>query len=390
MSLKRICYVIPSLGVGGAERQLVHLLRGLIRDHELTVVCTRQNGALVGEVRRIGAMVHVLPSWSGWDFRLEFRLKRLFRNHRPDIVHTFLFGFELFANRAAHACEVPVIISTRRELAQWKKRRHIHIQQWANRYTDCIVANSKAVADFAIKQEQADSRLFRVIYNGVEPEAFTTKIESHLIRERYKIPFHTHVIGTVANFSPDKDYPLFIETAAELIRRRPDVHFIAVGTGPNRKLFEQTIRRRGFHERFTILSTLEELADIYSVMNVFVLCSKSEGFPNTILEAMAAGKPVVAPAVGGIPEMLQDGTTGRLVDSRKPSDFADTIEWFLDHPERRTAIGQHAQQHVQSEFPIAKMVNAHRRLYTELLEQKWGLRPADNHQQNIVNWSESE
>ncbi len=365
--MKRVCYVIPSLSVGGTEKQLIALMRGLVEDHELTVFCTDHDGALAGDVRRLGAIVRVIGSWSGWDFTMKYQIARMFRNHRPDVVHTFMFGFDYYANRAARETGVPVVISSRRQLATWRKPRHIALQRRANRLVDCIVANSHAVAEFAATQERADRALFRVIPNGINTEAFVSGADPHHVRQRYKIPFHTHVIGIVAKFSPVKDYPLFVETAQELARRRPDVHFLMVGTGPLRKQVARLIAQRGLIDRFTRVSTIEELADLYRLMEVSVLCSKVEGFPNAVIESMAAGTPVVAAAVGGVPELVQDGQTGRLVDTRDPGDFADAIDWVLAHPEESQAMAARGAQYVRTHLPMEKMVSAYRQLYAELL-----------------------
>lgn len=363
----RVCYVIPSLGVGGTEKQLVHLIQGLARDHEITVVCTKRAGAFAGDARRAGAFVRDLDLWGGWDFRMRGRLLRIFRNHRPDVVHTFLSGFDLPANRAARATGVPVVVSSRRELATWAKARHVRYQRKANALVDCIVANSQAAANYAAERERADSGLFRVIPNGVVMSDYLSVADDQHLRRRFDIPFHTHVIGIVANFSPVKDHALFVEIAAELARRRSDVHFLMVGTGPLVEKTLDALRKKGISDQVTRTAALEEVRDLYALMAVSVLCSKVEGFPNAVIESMAAGKPVVASAVGGIPEIVRDGDTGRLISSRSASDFADAIEWVLDHRDESAAMALRGQESVARDFTLEAMVESYRALYAELL-----------------------
>ena len=346
---------------------MLYLIQGLSRDHEITVVCTRKPGALAGDARRAGAYVRDLALWGGWDFRLKNRLLRIFRNHRPDVVHTFLSGFDLSANRAARATGAPVVISSRRELATWAKPRHVRHQRKANALVDCIVANSHAAANYAAERERAEPGLFRVIHNGIPVGDFVTTVEDQHLRRRFSIPFHTHVIGMVANFSPVKDHLLFVEIAEQLARRRSDVHFLLVGTGPLVERVLDTARRKGLSDRLTRVAAVEEIRDLYALMSVSVLCSKIEGCPNVILESMAAGKPVVAAAVGGIPELVRDRETGLLVDSRSASDFADAIEWALDHPDESGAIAARGAQSVRTQFTVDAMVASYRALYAELL-----------------------
>lgn len=366
--LKRICYVIPTLSVGGTEKQLVNLIRGLVKDHEITVICTKYAGALAGDVRRAGGFIRELRTHSGWSPTLKYKLTHAFRNHRPDIVHSFMFGFDLAVNRAARAVGVPIVISSRRQISTWKKRRHILVQKKANKYVDCVVSNSEAVSEFAIKQEHADPSMFRVIHNGIDADKLVRDADRNHLRYRFKIPpFHSNVIGIVANFSPVKDHELFVRIAENLAGRRPDVHFVLVGRGPLVDRIEKLVVQYGIEDRFTHTTSLEEIPELYALMDVSVLCSKSEGFPNAAMEAMAAGTPVVAPDVGGIPELIKHGETGRLVSSRKPSDFADEINWLLENPEESAAMTQRAGECIRENFSIQKMAKSYRDLYTELL-----------------------
>jgi len=368
--MTRIAYVIPSLSVGGTEWQLVHLLRGLARDHQLSVICTRHDGALGGDARRLGASVRVLGlRGGGWSLRARREIRHVLAGFRPDILHTFMFGFDYSVNRATRDIGVPVVISSRRQLALWKKRRHVWIQRRANKLVDCVVANSQAVAQFAIQQERADPALFRVIPNGIHVDQFKSDVDVRQVRRRYKIPFNTNVIGIIANFSPVKDHRLFVAMADTLRRRRPDVHFLMVGTGPGLRAIEDLIDKCGLEDSFTRVSTVAERADLYALMAVCVLCSKAEGFPNAVIEAMAAGTPVVAAAVGGIPELVTDGATGRLVTSRDPEAFADAVVWVLDHRDASRAMAERAEAYVRQELPMDKMVAQYRALYAELLAQ---------------------
>ncbi|HOV75603.1 MAG TPA: glycosyltransferase [Candidatus Hydrogenedentes bacterium] len=370
--MMRVCYVIPSLEIAGTERQLLYLLQGLARDCDLTVACTNRAGALAGEARRAGARVMELGVCSGWDPSAWWKLRRVFEAHRPDVVHSFLFGFDLYANLAARQTGVPVVISSRRQLATWKKRRHLFIQRRANQWVDCVVANSRAVAEFAIAQERADPRLFRIIPNGIAPDLFIRRADPHGLRPRYNIPPCSRVIGIVANFSPVKDHGLFVRMAGELRRRRADVHFLMVGIGPLVQSVESNLRARGLSDCFTRVASIADIADLYALMDVSVLCSKAEGFPNAILESMAASRPVVAAAVGGIPELIADGDTGRLIASRDPGAFADAVEWVLDHPEESRAMAARGASFVQDHFSVERMVEGYRALYAEFLEQtRW-------------------
>ncbi|GMV99210.1 MAG: glycosyl transferase [Candidatus Hydrogenedentota bacterium] len=365
--LTRVCYVIPTLDMGGTERQLICLMKGLIHDFEITVICTRYEGTLAGEARRMGAYVRQAESWGGWDFTLERKIRNMFRQHRPDIVHTFMFGFDLPVNKAARATGVPVVISSRRQRATWKKARHIRIQKKANLLADAIVANSNAVREFACEQEGLDPAAVRVIYNGIDADAFVSSAMPTMVRERFDLPHEPIIVGMVANFSPAKDHELFVQAAEHLLSQRDNLHFLMAGAGPYRKEVLTRIRNSKWSSRFSRVSTIQEIADLYRIMSVCVLTSKTEGFPNTVLEAMAANRPVVAAAVGGIPEQIEDGITGRLIRDRRPESFAEAIAHLIEHPQEAEAMGQRAGESVRARFSVESMVNSYRNLYRELL-----------------------
>lgn len=363
----RIAWAIPTMRVGGTEMQLLHLLKGLAHDFETTLICTRSEGALIGDARRAGAYVRVLDSPSGWDFRVERRMRRILAAHTPDILHTFLSGFDLFANRAARAAGVPVIVSSRRELATWQKPRHRFLQRRANHYVDCIVANSEAVAGYAAEQEGLTRARFRVIHNGVDADQFISTVPRHQSTDRFRLPPDTLNVGMVANFSPVKDHRLFLDMADRLLAQRQDLHFVLVGTGREVNAIGNLIRRRGQERFFTRAGTVSEVADLLHVMDVVVLTSSIEGFPNAIMEAMAAGKPCVTARVGGLPELITDKRTGLLLDERTPEAFARAVGLLLENAALRQTLGAAAGAWVRENLPVDRMVDAHRALYHELL-----------------------
>ena len=364
----RICFVIPSLERGGTERQLLYLLRGLAEAKDLCVICTREKGALWQEAAKF-AEVRALGLSSAWDPRLRHRMQQAFVVWRPDIVHSFMFGFDYQVNVAARKADVPVVLSSRRQLATWKRPRHVRLQKKANALVDGIVANSEAVAAFASEQEDEPRERYKVIRNGVDANVFQDPGNSVRVAERLSIPSSRKVIGMVANFSPVKDHDLFVRMAVELLRCRDDLHFLLVGEGPLKVTIDEQIRAAGLSNSFTIASAEDDIADYYALMSVAVLCSKAEGSPNAVMEAMAAGKPVVAAKVGGVPELIAEGVTGRLIESRSPADFADAIEDLLEDPEEAARIGAAAASYVGESLSVDRMVGEYSALYAELLER---------------------
>lgn len=368
--LPRVAWVIPTMRVGGSEMQLLHLMKGLQHEFEMTLICTRSEGALIGDARRAGAHVRVLDAPSGWDFRVQKRLYHIFRAHTPHILHTCLSGFDLFANKAARKAGVPVVVSSRRELATWQKARHRFIQRRANAYVDCVVANSNAVADFTARQECLNPDRIQIIHNGIDPDTFVSTVPPEQIRNRFRIPPNAVIIGMVANFSPVKDHRLFLDMADLLLQQRQNLHFLLIGTGRLVDRARDLIQRRRQEQFFTRVGTVGEMPDLLRIMDVMVLTSQMEGFPNAIMEGMSAGVPCVAARVGGIPELVRHGETGLLVDQRTPESFARHVEQLLADAALRGAMGAAAGAWIRTSLPMNRMVESHRRLYYDLLKRK--------------------
>jgi len=361
----RLCIVIPSLAPGGTERQAIHLVKGLSPDFEIDVICMREPGSWVKQVQPY-AEVFGFGIAHGWDHRQFFKLAKHFAARRPDVLQTYLSGFDFAANVAGRRAGVPVIVSSRRERATWKKTRHVWLQRRANRYADAIVANSRAVAEYAAAQEEESLERYTVIYNGVEepPAADRASARSELV-----LPLAVPVVGMVANFSADKDHALFVAMAERARARQPDAHFVLVGNGPLRETVQRSVVQRGLGDAFRFVLTCKDATPLYPAFDVAVLTSKTEGLPNTVLEAMAVARPVVAANVGGVPEVVTHGETGMLVDSRNPEDFSSAVLSLLEDRDKAARLGANAAAHVRARFSVSAMVAAHRELYLGLVDR---------------------
>jgi len=361
----RIVFVIPSMQPGGTERQLLLLMAGLKDEYDITLVCTREEGALFEAARKFAVRTHVLQRASGWDFQVKGKLRRIFREERPDVVQSYLFGFDYWAASAARKERVPVVITTRRELAAWQRARHLWLVRKANALADAIVANSHAVARYAAEHEEEPESRYRVIYNGLDTDAFAAQ-DAAAARQRFDIPPNVPVVGMAANFTEIKDHGLFVAASGLVYEMVPEAHYFLLGNGPTREYIERGMALRGA-DRVHIRHTLDDMPLAYAAMDVCVLTSKMEGAPNVLIEAMAAGRPVVAPAVGGIPEIVEDDITGLLESHRNPAFFADKIVRLLQDPGLRTRMGAAGRERAQRLFTVERMVAEYKALYRELL-----------------------
>lgn len=367
---RRIAFVIPSLEPGGTERQLTYLVEGLQAEWDVLVVCTSQPGAWAEDVAQ-HARVESLGLSSGWDPRLYTKLRRLFSEFRPDVVQTFLFGFDYWANRAARRSGVRAVVNARRQLPHWKRGRHVWWQRRANRRTDAIVANAEAVARYCAEQEREPLDRYTVIHNGIDAVAWDCEETKEEARAALGISDGGCVIGMVGNFGPEKEHQLFVDVTDWLTRKHDNLRCVIAARGVMPEVLANKARRL---REAGILHHADDanvpMSTVYRALDVLVVTSFAEGFPNAVLEAMASGVPVVASKVGGIPEAIRDGETGALIEERTVQNFAHAISGLLDDPERCARMADTARADVAERFSLRRMVDAYKKLYTGLLEDR--------------------
>jgi glycosyltransferase involved in cell wall biosynthesis len=287
-----------------------------------------------------GAWVWVLVCFVGWC-----------RRERIAVVQTCDLYANIFGLPGAALAGVPMRIGSRRELNPDKSLSQIRLQRLAYRCATKVVANSPA-ARRILEREGLTPASIAVIPNGVDLAAFPERKPASTVRR----------FITVANLRAEKNHETLLAAAAALQRAYPDLEFQIVGDGPRRRQLEQLARDRGL-SRVAFLGHREDVASLLAAADVFVLPSRSEAFPNGVLEAMAAGLPVVASAVGGLLDLIQDGRTGLLVAPGDPEALAAALRSLIDAPERAAAIGRAARADVQQRYSFDRMVSSFEQLY---------------------------
>jgi glycosyltransferase involved in cell wall biosynthesis len=372
----KLLYVIGTLDVGGAEGQLVQLATRLNRERFAPVVCCLSSSGPLARLLRDGGIPVEVIGFHGFRFRREpwkvvsrlFRLISFARKEQPLIVHGFLFWAYILGTYAAKLAQVPVVITSRRSLGNFKEGniRHLLIERVANRMTDVIVANSEAVKADVVRQERVAPQMVRVIRNGVDATRYENPTAS-AFRAALGIPDGSAIVSVVARLYDYKGHQFFLEACRDISRRWPTTTFLLIGDGPLRRPLEEMTRTLGLQQQVRFLGTRSDVPELLALTDVAVLPSLEEGFPNAILEAMAAAKPVVATQVGGIPEAVVHGETGFLVPPRDSSALASAIGRLLEDPTLRTAMGLAGKQRVTERFTFARMVTEMEALYEERL-----------------------
>jgi glycosyltransferase involved in cell wall biosynthesis len=373
----RIAYVVAALRPGGAERQMLTLAERLPKDlfHVSFLVLSGpaeydERGASAGAtIRHVGAAPAADafgPSKVLRRLRKTATFVKTAREGRYDIIDAWLYPFDVLAAVSRPFTRVPVVISGRRNLDPHESfgRAGGIVDSIADRMTDMVVANSTAAADYALAHERLDPAKVRIIRNGVElpsPERVDRGIRQELGFEDDQL-----VIGCVANYLPVKRHDLLIEAFASVVKSFPNARLALVGDGPMRPAMEARIMAEGLDKRTRLVGSVADAPSIIGAFDIAVQASRSEGLPNALLEAAAAGLPIVATAAGGTSEIVRDGDTGLLVPIEDPAALASALLRALTDAELRRRLGGSARARVATVFAMDRFVSEFADLYREL------------------------
>ncbi len=373
----RVAYLTPTLHAGGAERQMVILAGALPRDlFQVRFLVLSERGPLAEEAEAVGARVDVLGLRQQDCVPLHPRCltaaARALRRYRTlaagvDIVDAWLVPAMTFAVLAQPLVRVPILLGGRRSLGDlyrskpWYRRAAAAA---AARRMAAIVANSRAAAAEVIAQDRVQPGRVHVIPNAVLPAASSPSDRLHY-RAGWGFSENQLVVGCVANYKPEKGLGLLVDAVDRLREELPQLRVVIVGEGPLRNELEGEIRRRGLEPIVRLHGPEPDARRVYSAFDLFVQASETEGLPNVVLEAAAAGLPIVATAVGGTTEILTADENALLVDSGDAAGLARAIGRMAADPELRERLGRAAREQA-SDFSAERLVEATASLYLRL------------------------
>jgi glycosyltransferase involved in cell wall biosynthesis len=355
---------------GGTERQMSELIRRLdAQRFKVHVACLHKRGAWLPRVLERAASVVEFPI-QGFartaTVAQMLAFARWCRRERIAVVQTCDLYSNIFGLPGAALARVPVRIGSRRELNPDKSPGQIRLQRLAYRAATKVVANSPA-ARRMLEAEGLAAGSIAVIPNGVDPIFFACPERTGPVR----------TVVTVANLRPEKSHETLLAAAALLVGSHPRLRFQIVGDGVRRRELEHLAATLGLSDHVEFLGHREDVPALLAAADAFVLPSRSEAFPNGAIEAMAAGIPVVACAVGGLLDLIQDGRTGLLVPPGDSNALAGALRGLIEDPARAHAIGTAGRRLVQQRYSFDRMVGSFDDLYCSALH---GSLPARTHE----------
>lgn len=365
----RVIHVIDDLGLGGAQRQLVELVKALPRDrydlHVVSLSTTKTDYART--LQAAGVCLTQIPQSGKWDGRCFSMLSKLIKTGKPSIVHTWLFTADLYGRMAAWVAHVPVIISAVRSVEPDKPAHYVVVDRVLRNITSAFTVNARAIGEVLTAREHVPIGKIHTIYNGLDLRALDPSRVNGAIRRAIGVGADVPLVGIVGRLAPVKDHATFLRAAAHVHRDAPQARFLIVGNGPLRGALEQLSQSLGLSGVVRFLDSQADVAEVFAALDLAVVSSRYEGCSNVILEAMAMGKPVIATAVGGNPELVTPGRTGLLVPVGDADRLAEAILTLVrDRPSAR-AMGQAGRQRIEAEFTLERMMRQTEQLYRQLM-----------------------
>ena len=367
----RVMFLITSMPVGGAETLLVNLIRGLDRDHFLpSLCCLKSLGPLGEELSSEIPVYHDLIRHK-CDVRVLSRLTRLFRKQRIDAVVTVGAGDKMFWGRlAARRARVPVVLCALHSTGWPDAIGRLNRSWLLTRWTDGFIGVAEAHGRHLIEREGFPSSQVRVIPNGVDTARFQPSLDVAVPRRALGLSPTAPVAGIVAALRSEKNHELFLRAAADVRHQIPEARFLIIGDGPERARLEQLARELKLDDAVLFLGSRSDIPELLSTLDVFVLTSKMEANPVSILEALASGKPVIAPRVGSIGETVINGQTGFLTEPNDSQQVVKRLCELFANPALARQLGQQGRASVVAHWSLERMVEGYQQWIAEIYSRK--------------------
>jgi len=292
------------------------------------------------------------------------RLAAYIRRERVDVVHAHMFGSNLWGTVIGRLTGVPVVVAHEHTWSfEGEPLRRLLDRELIARWSDGFICVSRADRRKMIEIERIPAERIRFIPNGIAPRAPTPGRD---LRAELGVGSGP-LVGAVGSLRAQKAYDVLIQAAARLRKDHPDLHVLIAGGGPEQARLEALISELGLGDIVFLLGRRLDTPDILAELDVAVCASHFEGSPLAVMEYMEAGLPIVATRVGGIPDLIDDGVHGLLVEPDSPIVLAQAIEDLLNDRSRASALGAHARERRRREFDLDVMVHNVEALYDELL-----------------------
>ena len=363
-------------GLAGIEGVLLKVMRLVPRERYKFSLATFSLGQEVPDAKNLPCPLHVFPLKSTYDWnavKMAGRMRQLIKSQNVSIVHTFLESADIWGGMVAKLSGCPILISSRRDMGVFRSKKHGFGYKFVNSFVDQFQAVSEEVRNYLIENDKIAPERVVTLYNGVELDRLTAMNGAGELRTKLNLTPGDPIITTVANIRPVKGIDVLVRAAATVCREFPRARFLVAGEVLDRSYHEEIkalINDLQLNENVRFLGRLDRVPSLLKLSTLFCMLSRSEGFSNAILEAMAVSLPCVVTRVGGNAEAVEDGRSGFLVESEDSATAAERILTLLRDPERARRMGKAGHETIASKFTAETMAGRWTTLYDELVASR--------------------
>lgn len=364
-------HVIHSLDVGGAEEMVANYARHLDRTRFSPSVCAlRSGGRLFDQLKREGVPAFLIGKRAGADARTLWRLVRLLRREKIDILHTHNASAHGWGLLAAVIARIPILVATEHSIhfpGRGGKIYPLLRRLFRHRFA-IVISCSEQVRNAQLAPWQLPAKKHVVVHNGIDISRYEPLSKLASTTEEFQLESSRPVVGTIGSLTLHKGHIFLIDAIVKLRELGFVPQVLIVGDGPLRGELMAKVALHGLEEQVLLLGRKDNVSQILPHFDIFVLPSLREGFPITILEAMAAGLPVIATDVGGNREAIAHGETGLILPPADADALVSALRTMIENPEHAREMGKRGRRRAMATFRVERMMTATERLYEEALQ----------------------
>ncbi len=367
-----VFHFIGSLHVGGAEEQLVSLVTQFGKEKFRIIVGTMQpGGGLMDRLAEAGIENVCLNFRVRSCVQFVFRMAALLKREKVDVLHMHMYYASRYGRLAGILAGVPAMVCTDHGHDPWKNWWHLAFDRYLAKRTSLRIGVAQDIADTIMRRENLPTEKIAVVPNGVDTERFKVSPEERAhVRTELGIADDELLVGGIGRLADMKAFHILIEAVSIARGKVPKIRLVLVGDGPLRGQLEQRAADLGIADRVTFTGIRYDIPAVLAAFDIFAMSSEREGMPISLLEAMSAGKPIVATRVGGIPEAVTDHVEGLLVNSGSPQAMADAIVEIASDPGLAAKLGQRASERAAADYSVAATARKLEQLYCTLLAKR--------------------
>lgn len=363
----KILYMITGLKLGGAEIQLLNMVKNINRDlFDCSILYIKGEPDIEGDFNNLNIKVYNNSIYSLFNPIKYVEIFRIIKNNDFDILHTHLIHCNLIGRVIGRLAGVKSIINSEHNTSNWQKNNFflIILYKITLKYVDIIHCISNSVKTKITDKIDIDNKKLRIVYNGINMNHFITKQEG-IKKELFSIEPYP-VLGCVSRLDKRKGLEYLIRAIKILKNTYKNIKLLLVGEGSEKKSLTKLVNDLKLEEQILFVGKTNETKKYLQALDVFVLPSLQEGLSIAIIEAMAAGVPVIASNVNGIPEVVTNNLDGILIDPQDEYKIAKAVEKLINNKTFRDSLVENAYEKVKVKFDIKNIVNEFQDLYLEL------------------------